>query len=290
MLQVEKIGMTYGNGNGVFDLSFDLSSGEVLGLLGANGSGKTTTFRMLLGLLEKEQGRIIFEGVERLDIPRLIGYLPEERSLLKDLKVKDHVWYLASLKKMKKETFEEEYKYWEEYFQISHVRDKKVGILSKGNQQKVQLLCALIHHPKIYIFDEPFSGLDLENQELFRRLIFDLKEQGKYIILSTHSFQYLEQYCDQIVCIKKGRITLNEKMKHLKQRMDPCIVLHKNDVHEALWKKVECKIWEEQNDVWIQANEKGMKEISKRCLYYGIKSYTLGVYPIRKCIEEAMHE
>lgn len=290
MLRVEKIGMTYGNGNGIFDLSFELASGEVLGLLGANGSGKTTTFRILLGLLEKEQGSITFEGNKQLDIPRLIGYLPEERSLLKDLKVKDHVWYLASLKKMKKEEFEVEYTKWEEYFQIKALKDKKVGILSKGNQQKVQLLCALIHHPQIYIFDEPFSGLDLENQELFRKLIFDLKAKGNYIILSTHSFQYLEQYCDQIICIKKGRITLNEKMSHLKQRMNPCIVLQKKDGHETLWKKIHCNLWEEQNEIWIQADEKGMKEISKRCLHYGINSYTVGVYPIRKCIEEAMHE
>lgn len=289
MLEVQGLSKDYGNGIGIFKISFQVQRGEVVGVLGANGSGKTTTFRILLGLLASDEGVITFQKQPLQRHPSLFGYLPEERSLLKDLKVKEHVWFLASLKKMEKEEFEREYEKWKVYFQLEGMEQRKVGVLSKGNQQKVQLLCAIIHRPKILIFDEPFSGLDLENQQLFCKLIKDLKQEGKYIILSTHNFMYLEAYCQQIICINKGKITKRLQLNQLTLQHQQCFVLHHADFHVRLIEDLDVVYWYEDQAVWIQGSDEVLKELVQRCLYYEIHHFEYGVIPMRKYIEEAIH-
>ncbi len=289
MLEVSGITKTYYNGKGVFNLSFSLNKGEVLGLLGSNGSGKTTTFRVLLGLLEANSGQIYLDKQPINSLSKVFGYLPEERSLLKDLKVETQIWYLACLKQMDYSSFLTSLTYWLKFFKMEQYQKTKIGVLSKGNQQKVQLICALIHNPKILIFDEPFSGLDLENQRLFRELLMLLKKEEKYIILSTHSYAYLETYCDSMLCLYQGRISLKTTLAKLKQQITPCIVIKRRDLHPRLIKNLTYEMWDEGEECWIMLDEDARQVLLKRLLTYQIASFRYGSLPLRRVLEQAMH-
>lgn len=219
MLKLQKVCKDYGNGRGVKELSFQIGMGKICGLLGSNGCGKTTTFRMLLGLLKPDGGSIRYQK-EVIDMQnyRLFGYVPEERSLLRDLSVEEHLYYLARLKKMDDKSIEESFLYWSEYLQIEHYRNTKIIELSKGNQQKVQMLCALIHNPQIIIFDEPLNGLDVFNVDLFKRLLMKLKQEKKIILLSSHQYYNIEHFCDYVVYLKDGKVLFKGDIEKLKQK------------------------------------------------------------------------
>ena len=218
MLKLEHVTKYFGEQVGIEDLSFSVHDGRILCLLGTNGSGKSTTFRLLLGLLQCDQGTISYHG-EKLNFQDkcLFGYLPEEKSILRDLKVKDAVTYLAQLKKVEKIQIEKNMTYWLDYLNIEKYRNRKVQALSKGNVQLVQLVCALIHEPKILIFDEPLNGLDLENVALFKRLCWKLKKEGKIILISSHQYNNIEDLCDDVVVLHKGKCILKGSLRQLKK-------------------------------------------------------------------------
>ncbi len=226
MLSVEHLSKYYGNKIGVKDLSFRIGKGKVMGILGSNGSGKTTTFRMLLGLIEKSEGKILYEGKE-LDFSDkcLFGYLPEEKSLLRDLKVKDQVFYLARLKKMDDQIIEQQLDYWLKYFQIERYKNAKVATLSKGNTQLIQIICALVHQPKIIIFDEPLNGLDLENVAMFKKLCQKLKKEGKILLVSSHQYNNIEDLVDEVVYLDKGKTCFKGNLKMLKKKHPERIII-----------------------------------------------------------------
>lgn len=207
MLNVEEIAKYYKKTKGVENLSFKLSSGKALGIIGINGSGKTTTFRVLLGLLKPDSGKMTFNGKHLSKHPAtLLGYLPEERSLYRDLTVLDHVLFLGRLKKVSEEDIIKRLDKLLIDLQISKYKYTKINKLSKGNQQKVQIICALIHDPKIIILDEPLSGLDIINVEILKRLINKLKADGKFILLSSHQFEHIEEFCDDLIILKNGDV------------------------------------------------------------------------------------
>ena len=219
MLKLHKVCKDYGNGRGVKELSFQIGMGKICGLLGSNGCGKTTTFRMLLGLLTPDSGTISFQKeVLGKHNYTLFGYVPEERSMLRDLTMEEHVYYLARLKKMDEALIEDRLLYWSEYLKIDHYRNTKIIELSKGNQQKVQMLCALIHDPKIIIFDEPLNGLDVFNVDLFKQLLMKLKQEKKIILLSSHQYHNIEHYCDYVVYLKDGKVLFKGDIAKLKQK------------------------------------------------------------------------
>ncbi|MGN1343645.1 MAG: ABC transporter ATP-binding protein [Traorella sp.] len=226
MLSIEHLTKYYGNKVGVKDLSVKVKKGKVLGILGSNGSGKTTTFRVLLGLLEKSEGNIKYEGKE-LDFTDkcLFGYLPEEKSMLRDLKVKDQITYLARLKKMDEQRIKKQLDYWLDYLHIERYRNMKVKSLSKGNTQLVQVICALIHDPKIVIFDEPLNGLDLENVGLFKRLCQKLKEEGKIILISSHQYNNIEDLVDDVVYLDRGDTCFKGNLNQLKRKFPQRILV-----------------------------------------------------------------
>ena len=214
MLVFEDVKKYYGSKKGVEELSFQLEEGECLAVLGSNGSGKTTTFRLLLGLLKPDEGNIKTSYPHQSEY----GYLPEERSLLKELTVFHHVSFLAKLKKMKDEEIEIAYQRWENKLRIKPYRDKRVKELSKGNQQKVQLICCLIHNPKVIVLDEPFTGLDQDNIFLFKQIIQQLKFEKKIILLSSHQHNHIEDLCDKLLVLNQGEMCYFGTIEVLKKQ------------------------------------------------------------------------
>lgn len=225
MLKLDKVSKDYGNGKGVKELSFQINKGKICALLGGNGCGKTTTFRLLLGLLKEDSGSIYYDKLllDHKDYC-LFGYMPEERSLLRGLTVREHLIYLARLKKMEVVEIENSLKYWLHYLHIEDYENTKIIELSKGNQQKVQIACALIHQPKIVIFDEPLNGLDLENVQLFKNLLIKLKVEKKIILLSSHQYHNIEHFCDQVVYLKDGEILFKGDITKLKMKYEQRIL------------------------------------------------------------------
>ena len=218
MLKVNEISKYYGELLAVDNLSFEIKEGEIFGLLGVNGAGKTTTFRLILGLIDKNHGSITLDD-KSIDYTNIenIGFLPEERSLLTKMTVIDQVIYYASLKGMKKEDIIEKLDYWLERFKITEYKNKKIKDLSKGNQQKIQFICAVIHNPKLIILDEPFSGLDPINVEMIMSAIRDLKKEGKMIIFSSHRMEHVELFCEKLVILVHGKSVLSGNISKIKK-------------------------------------------------------------------------
>lgn len=217
MLKVENVKKNYGNLVAVDNISFEVSDGEIFGLLGLNGAGKTTTFRMIMNLLDDYQGTILLDG-EKISYKTTdkIGFLTEERSLLTKLTVLEQVIYYGVLKGMPEEKIEKELDYWLDVFKIKEYKYKKIKELSKGNQQKIQFITAIIHHPKLLILDEPFSGLDPVNVELFKTVILKLKEEGTSIIFSSHRMEHVELFCEKLMVLVKGKSVLSGYLKDIK--------------------------------------------------------------------------
>ena len=217
MLKVENVKKNYGNLVAVDNISFEVSDGEIFGLLGLNGAGKTTTFRMIMNLLDDYQGTILLYG-EKISYKTTdkIGFLTEERSLLTKLTVLEQVIYYGVLKGMPEEKIEKELDYWLDVFKIKEYKYKKIKELSKGNQQKIQFITAIIHHPKLLILDEPFSGLDPVNVELFKTVILKLKEEGTSIIFSSHRMEHVELFCEKLMVLVKGKSVLSGYLKDIK--------------------------------------------------------------------------
>lgn len=216
MLEANNITKYYKKTKGVENLSFKLKSGKALGIIGINGSGKSTTFRVLLGLLKADSGEVTFKHKPLSKHPiSLFGYLPEDRSLYKELTVFDQAMFLGRLKKLKDELVINRLDKYLTLLNIAEYKYTKINKLSKGNQQKVQILCALIHDPSILILDEPLSGLDIINVKLLKKLINDLKNQGKYILLSSHQFEHIEQFCDDLIVLKEGNVQYAGKVSDL---------------------------------------------------------------------------
>ena len=218
MLKVENVTKYYGNNLAVDDLSFTINNGEIFGLLGVNGAGKTTTFRMIMSLLEPTKGSITLNGKPvGYDVSERIGFLTEERSLLTKLTVKEQVIYYATLKGMKESDILKKLDYWLDRFGISDYKNRKIKELSKGNQQKIQFITAIIHEPDLLVLDEPFTGLDPINVELFMSVIREFKEKGKMIIFSSHRMEHVELFCEKLVILLKGKTVLSGSLKEIKK-------------------------------------------------------------------------
>lgn len=202
----------------VSGISFKVEKGEMFGMLGANGAGKTTSFRMILGLLDPTEGTATWGG-ERISYKktRLIGYLPEERGLFPKLSVKEQLLYLMKLKGMKNPDIIKEMRKWLERFQVPEYENKKVEELSKGNQQKIQFLAAVLHKPEILILDEPFSGLDPVNSDMLKKAVLDLQREGTTIVFSSHQMSNVEELCEDLIMLKKGKPVLQGNLREIKR-------------------------------------------------------------------------
>ncbi len=291
MLSIEHLTKYYGSKVGVKDLSFKIKKGKILGVLGSNGSGKTTTFRVLLGLIEKDEGKITYEG-QLLDFSDkcLFGYLPEEKSMLRDLKVKDQIAYLASLKKIKQVMIEEQMDYWLKYFHIERYRNAKVRSLSKGNMQLVQLVCALVHQPKILIFDEPLNGLDLENVGLFKRLCEKLKKEGRIILISSHQYNNIEDLVDDVVYLYRGDTCFKGNLKNLKKKYPQRILILDEDIiDEKDCGVISVEKLSHQYHVKLE-NEHVASQYVRKLMREKISCFSLEMVSLQMMIREALHE
>lgn len=218
MLKLENVTKYYGTNLAVDNLSFTINNGEIFGLLGVNGAGKTTTFRMIMGLLEPTKGKItIDDKIVDYSLCENIGFLTEERSLLTKLTVKEQVIYYGTLKGMTESAILKKLDYWLERFGVLDYKERKIKELSKGNQQKIQFITAIIHEPSLLVLDEPFTGLDPINVELFMAVIREFKEKGKMIIFSSHRMEHVELFCEKLVILKKGKTVLSGSLKSIKK-------------------------------------------------------------------------
>lgn len=218
MLKVNSISKSYGSNLAVDNLSFEVKEGEIFGLLGANGAGKTTTFRMIMGLLDCDTGNITLND-KPIDysVTDKIGFVTEERSLLSKLTVKEQILFYSTLKGMTKDDILEKLDLWLEKFKITEYKDKKIKELSKGNQQKIQFISAIINNPKLLILDEPFTGLDPINVKMFKDAIYELQKQGCIIIFSSHQMEHIEMFCEKLIILVKGKIVLQGYVKDIKR-------------------------------------------------------------------------
>lgn len=240
MLKLENVTKYYDNFKAVDNLSFTVGEGEIFGLLGVNGAGKTTTFRMIIGLLESTEGNITLNG-KKIDynVTDQIGFLTEERSLLTKLTVKEQVIFYGVLKGLDEKTILKRLDYWLNRFHVTEYKEKKIKELSKGNQQKIQFITAIINEPKLLILDEPFSGLDPINVELFMEVIRELKKKGTSIIFSSHRMEHVELFCEKLVILVHGKSVLSGSLKEIKKSYRKKNIHVKAEVEIEKLKKVE---------------------------------------------------
>lgn len=226
-MYIEAIGISkyYGKYQALNNINLSLQSGEIYGLLGPNGAGKTTFIRIINKIIVQDEGQIFwnskpmeFEHVKR------IGYLPEERGLYKKMKVGEHCLYIAKLKGMTSTEAQKQVRMWFEKFDIVNWWNRPIEELSKGMQQKVQFIITVLHNPDVLILDEPFSGFDPINADLIKNEIIQMKRNGKAIIISTHNMSSVEELCDNILLINKGKSILQGNVHEIKEKFKKNVV------------------------------------------------------------------
>lgn len=215
-LKVSNVDKSFSEKKVVDSISFEIDKPGVFGLLGTNGAGKTTTIRMILGIINKDKGVISWNNkdVKRKHVN--FGYMPEERGVYPKTKIYDQLMYFAELKGMNKSSAKKAIKYWMNKLEIEEYLDVPAEKLSKGNQQKVQFIIAVMNDPELIVLDEPFSGLDPVNTELLKNIILELVKMGKYIIMSSHQMSSIEEFCTDVLILNKGKTILQGNLKEIK--------------------------------------------------------------------------
>ena len=225
VIQLANVNKRFGALQAVRNVSFEIQRGQVCGFLGPNGAGKSTTIRMIMSILLPDSGVITVLGGSALDAKDRIGYLPEERGLYRKMRVADFLRFMAKLKGISRADADARIRSWLERVELPNVSQKRCEELSKGMQQKLQFIGAVLHEPPLLILDEPFSGLDPVNRRLLSSVVRQLKESGTTILFSTHQMEQAEDLCDQVLLIHKGEKVLDETMSQIHSRFDPRTIL-----------------------------------------------------------------
>lgn len=215
-LKVESLRKTYGDLVAVDNLSFSMNKPGVFGLIGTNGAGKTTTIRMMLGLLSADAGTALWDGKPIRRETLSFGYMPEERGIYMKNRVSEQLTYFGMLKGMSRSDAKASVAKWLDRLGVSEYADKNAEKLSKGNQQKIQLIAAVVNDPVLVVLDEPFSGLDPVNADLLRDVIAEMVDAGKYVVMSSHQMTVVEEYCENLVLLHKGRAVLSGSLQSIK--------------------------------------------------------------------------
>jgi ABC-2 type transport system ATP-binding protein len=217
-LVIDKLHKRFGSVVALDGLSFDVPAGQVFGFLGSNGAGKTTTMRIVLGVLEADSGTVAWHGADSRVLPRSTwGYLPEERGLYPRMTVVDQLVYFASLYGVDEHRAKREARHWLSRFRVPELGDRKAEELSKGNQQKIQLIAAILHDPQVLLMDEPFTGLDPVNVALLREAFLELRDQGRTLIFSTHQMETVEALCESIAIVDRGRVVVGGPVRDIRR-------------------------------------------------------------------------
>ena len=217
-LKVKGVSKKFIDKQAVENISFEINKPGVFGLLGTNGAGKTTTIRMILGIIKKDSGEITWNGKEVIRKHVNFGYLPEERGIYPKTTIYDQLMYFAKLKGMTKNDADKEIKKWLKKLEAEEYMNLPAEKLSKGNQQKIQFITAVMHNPELIILDEPFSGLDPVNTELLKNIILELVKEGKYIIMSSHQMVSIEEFCSEVLILNKGKTVLQGNLNEIKNQ------------------------------------------------------------------------
>lgn len=218
MLEVKNVSKKFAEIVAVDNVTFNLEKGRILGLLGKNGAGKSTIFRIILGILEADEGQVLI-GSKKYSIKdsRKVGFLPEEGSLSQELTVYEQLCFYGSLKGMSNDEVLESLSKWLVKFGIVEYMNRKIKELSKGNRQRIQFIVSILHNPDLIILDEPFSGLDPLGVEMFKEILLELKREGKAIIFSSHRMEHVEMFCDDILLIDKGKTLCYGELNEIKE-------------------------------------------------------------------------
>lgn len=255
-LVLKNVSKSFAGKKAVDNISFSLTKPGVYGLLGTNGAGKTTTIRMLLGIIKKDSGEITWKGkpVDRKLVR--FGYLPEERGVYPKTKIFDQLKYFAELKGMEKNQAISSINRWAKELKVEEYLQMSAEKLSKGNQQKIQFMTAIIHDPELVVLDEPFSGLDPVNTEILKNIIIDLIRNGKYIIMSAHQMATIEEFCSDILILNKGKAVLQGNLKEIKEKYPA------NRVEIDVKQDIESYIKELNLEIEIETNNNYVIKIS----------------------------
>lgn len=273
-LLVENVSKTFIDKKAVDNISFEIEKPGLFALLGTNGAGKTTTIRMMLGILKKDTGKITWNGKE---VDRKIvnfGYLPEERGIYPKTRIVDQLEYFAKLKGMNKDAAQKSINYWLDRLKMTEYKFDLAEKLSKGNQQKIQFITAVMHDPELIVLDEPFSGLDPVNAEMLKDVISELVQKGKYIVISSHQMSSVEELCQDIVIINRGKTVLKGNLNEIKEtyKLNKIEIQTKENIHNLL-EEYNLKILSQENKKYIIEinNEEEANELLKRMVESNIK-------------------
>lgn len=260
-LSIQNITKSFGSKEVLRDISLTASSGSAFGLLGRNGAGKTTTIRILMNVFGPDSGQILLDGTP-MDYQSIqIGYLPEERGLYPKKKILEQLTYLARLKGMDKRSAVASIDHWLDRLGMSEYRAKRLDTLSKGNQQKIQLITALVHDPAILVLDEPFSGLDPVNAQLLKDVVVEEMHRGKVVLFSSHQMNYIEEFCDQIAILRQGTIALSGRLTDIKRAYPrKTLVVRSPQQGEIVARFPQVAHLTEQGDLHIQMDQASEKQ------------------------------
>ncbi|MGE7635978.1 ABC transporter ATP-binding protein [Bacillus paramycoides] len=277
-LEIRNLNKSFGEYQAVKNLNISLRGGEILGLLGRNGAGKTTTIRMILGLLNKDSGEILWDGKRFSRKEVSIGYLPEERGLYPKMNIVDQLVYFGQLEGMTATAAKQSALKWIEKLGMKEYIKKKTEELSKGNQQKIQLIAAILHNPDLIILDEPFSGLDPVNAEMLKKVVLELIEQKKTMIFSSHRMDSVETFCNQVYIMKDGQVVISGLLSDIKKSYGFKYLRVQSDGNVAsLLKKmgVEFQRDGEEYKMKVVDNQKALQLIQYIEKYEGIRSVSI---------------
>lgn len=251
-LIVKNVNKSFGDKHVVDNISFSLEEPGVFGLLGTNGAGKTTTIRMILGIIKKDSGEITWNGkaVTRGNVN--FGYLPEERGLYPKSTIYDQLVYFANLKGLDKRAADKAVKMWLDKLNLMEYINSPAEKLSKGNQQKVQFITAMLHDPDLIVLDEPFSGLDPLNTEILSKIMKDLVKSGKYIIMSSHQMSVIEEFCSNLVILNRGKTVLSGNLKEIKDSYETNkVLIETTDEIDGILKKLKVDVLDKNDDEYL---------------------------------------
>jgi ABC-2 type transport system ATP-binding protein len=217
-LVIEHLHKRFGSVVALDDLSFEVPTGQIFGFLGANGAGKTTTMRIAIGVLAADRGRVVWHGTDTRALPRNTwGYLPEERGLYPRMVVLDQLVFFAGLHGVPRDIAQRDAKAWLHRFRIPELGERRAEELSKGNQQKIQLISAILHGPPVLLMDEPFTGLDPVNVAMLREAFLELRDEGRTLIFSTHQMETVEAMCESVAIVDRGRVVVGGPLREIKR-------------------------------------------------------------------------
>lgn len=285
-LIVKNVNKSFGDKHVVDNISFSLEEPGVFGLLGTNGAGKTTTIRMILGIIKKDSGEITWNGkaVTRGNVN--FGYLPEERGLYPKSTIYDQLVYFANLKGLDKRAADKAVKMWLDKLNLMEYINSPAEKLSKGNQQKVQFITAMLHDPDLIVLDEPFSGLDPLNTEILSKIMKDLVKSGKYIIMSSHQMSVIEEFCSNLVILNRGKTVLSGNLKEIKDSYETNkVLIETTDEIDGILKKLKVDVLDKNDDEYlVSADADNRRKLLKELVKNNIDVKTF------KVIKPTLHE